>query len=130
MRPLRHLADRFDPGVELHSLGPRLRVTDDIDVGVGASEQLDSTRGAQRLGQHVGLAFGSRGGVTPGGGFLIELTSDGPKPLFPSFLRFPSRGCLSCGFLAFGLLSRGFATRRLLTSRFSPLRLQLGGRLS
>jgi hypothetical protein len=66
---------------------------------------------------------------------LIELTSDGPKPLFPSRLRFlscsfPSRGFLSRGFLPFGLFSRGVDTGRLLMSRFLPLRLQLGGCLS
>src|SRR5262245_60350207 len=130
--PLRHLADRFDPGVKLDLPGPRFRVLDELDVGVGASEQLDSTRGAQRLGKQVALAIGSRGGFTLGG-FLIELTSDGPKPLFPSRLpRFPSRlllfrldtrsllacCCLSRGFLSSSFASRGFLPRSVLSRSF------------
>src|SRR6185312_14537813 len=43
VRPVRHLTDRFDLGVELESLGPRLRVLYEFDVGVAASEQLHST---------------------------------------------------------------------------------------
>src|SRR5262245_40554821 len=130
--PLRHLADRFDPGVKLDLPGPRFRVLDELDVGVGASEQLDSTRGAQRLGKQVALAIGSRGGFTLGG-FLIELTSDGPKPLFPSRLPlFPSRlllfrldtrsllacCCLSRGFLSSSFASRGFLPRSVLSRSF------------
>ena len=50
MRPLRHLTDRFDPGVELDPLGPCLGVLDEVEVGVSASEQLDPSRDTQRSG--------------------------------------------------------------------------------
>jgi len=81
-------------------------------------------------------------------GLFIELSSDGPKPLFPSCLLLfgldtrsllarwgLSRDLLSCNFLsrsflALGLLSRSLDTGRLLTSRLLPLRLPLGGCLS
>jgi hypothetical protein len=66
-------------------------------------------------------------------GLFIELSSDGPKPLFPSGLvlfgldtcSLLARWGLSRGFPALGLLSCGLDTGRLL-----PLRLQLGGCLS
>ena len=44
------VTDRFDLGVELESLGPRLRVLYEFDVGVAASEQLHSTPPTQRQG--------------------------------------------------------------------------------
>jgi len=143
VRPLRHVADRFDRCVELDPSCPLLHVLNEFDVGVGASPYSGSTRGAQRQRKRRRPASGTRGRFRPVG-FLIELTSDCPKRRFPSRRRFSigldtrrlSRSrCLPCGLLAFGIRSRGFDADRFLTggllSRgFDADRFLTGGLLS
>ena len=79
------------------------------------------------------MASGIRGCFTLGG-FLIELTSDGSTPRFPScvllFFGLDARDLLlprglSRGFLPFGLRSRSLAASCFLTSGLLTLRLQL-----
>ena len=83
------------------------------------------------------MASGIRGCFTLGG-FLIELTSDGSTPRFPScvllFFGLDAREPLVCpaalsrGFLPFGLQSRSLAANCFLTSGLLTLCLQFAAR--